>query len=78
MSLSLAFDKLLRMLGMRTLNQQFLFSYALMFLLGASTMTLYTLATGHANDRAGKPAGYDADQAPIVSVTKGGQFVIEK
>jgi branched-chain amino acid transport system substrate-binding protein len=31
-----------------------------------------------ANDRAGKPAGYDAQQTPIVSVTKGGQFAIEK
>ena len=31
-----------------------------------------------ANDRAGKPAGYDADQAPIVSVTKDGKYVIEK
>ena len=30
-----------------------------------------------ANDRAGKPAGYDADQAPIVSVTKDGKYVIE-
>lgn len=29
-------------------------------------------------DKAGKPAGYDAQQTPIVSVTKGGQFVIEK
>ncbi|VVD89825.1 ABC transporter substrate-binding protein [Pandoraea pneumonica] len=26
----------------------------------------------------GKPAGYDAKQAPIVSVTKGGKYVIEK
>lgn len=31
-----------------------------------------------ASDRAGKPAGYDAQQTPIVSVTKGGQFVIEQ
>ena len=31
-----------------------------------------------ATDRAGKPAGYDAQQTPIISVTKGGQFVIEK
>lgn len=43
----------------------------------------WTGATGafqfrRANDRAGKPAGYDAQQTPIVSVTKGGQFVIEK
>ncbi|MGH8821153.1 MAG: ABC transporter substrate-binding protein [Rhodoferax sp.] len=28
--------------------------------------------------KAGKPAGYDAQQKAIVSVTKGGQFVIEK
>jgi len=43
----------------------------------------WTGATGafefrRANDKAGKPAGYDAQQTPIVSVTKGGQFVIEK
>ena len=43
----------------------------------------WTGATGafqfrRATDRAGKPAGYDAQQTPIVSVTKGGQFVIEK
>lgn len=43
----------------------------------------WTGATGafqfrRASDRAGKPAGYDAQQTPIVSVTKGGQFVIEK
>ena len=43
----------------------------------------WTGATGHfqfhrAVDRAGKPAGYDAQQTAIVSVTKGGQFVIEK
>ena len=31
-----------------------------------------------ANDKAGKPAGHDAQQTPIVSVTKGTQFVIEK
>lgn len=31
-----------------------------------------------ANDKAGKPAGYDADQTPIVSVTKGPEYVIEK
>ncbi|OZI46351.1 ABC transporter substrate-binding protein [Bordetella genomosp. 5] len=31
-----------------------------------------------AKDRAGKPAGYDAQQAPIVSVTKDGKYVIEK
>ncbi len=29
-------------------------------------------------DKAGKPAGYDAQQTAIVSVTKGGKFVIEK
>ena len=33
--------------------------YALMFCLGATTMTLYTLATGHANDRAGKEHGVE-------------------
>lgn len=43
----------------------------------------WTGATGQfqfrrANDRAGKPAGYDAQQTPIISVTKGGHFVIEK
>lgn len=43
----------------------------------------WTGATGEfafrrANDKAGKPAGYDASQKPIVSVTKAGQFVIEK
>ena len=43
----------------------------------------WTGATGafqfrRASDRAGKPAGYDAQQIPIVSVTKSGQFVIEK
>jgi branched-chain amino acid transport system substrate-binding protein len=43
----------------------------------------WTGATGHfqfrrASDKAGKPAGYDAQQVPIVSVSKGGQFVIEK
>ena len=43
----------------------------------------WTGATGafefrRANDRAGKPAGYDAQQTPIVSVTKGDRFVIEK
>ncbi len=43
----------------------------------------WTGATGpfkfrQAKDRAGKPAGYDADQAPIVSVTKDGKYVIEK
>ncbi|VVD93845.1 ABC transporter substrate-binding protein [Pandoraea anhela] len=31
-----------------------------------------------ATDKNGKPAGYDAQQAPIVSVTKGGKYVIEK
>jgi branched-chain amino acid transport system substrate-binding protein len=43
----------------------------------------WTGATGdfkfrRAADKAGKPAGYDADQLPIVSVTKGGKYVIEK
>ena len=45
--------------------------------------TKWTGATGafqfrRATDRAGKPAGYDAQQTPIISVTKGAQFVIEK
>ena len=31
-----------------------------------------------ASDKAGKPAGYDAQQAAIVSVTQGGRFVIQK
>ncbi len=31
-----------------------------------------------AKDRAGRPAGYDAKQAAIVSVTRGGKFSIEK
>ncbi len=31
-----------------------------------------------AKDKDGKPAGYDAQQTPIVSVTKDGKFVIEK
>ena len=31
-----------------------------------------------ATDKAGKPAGYDAQQTPIISVTKGGKFSIEK
>ena len=43
----------------------------------------WTGATGafqfhRAVDKAGKPAGYDAQQKAIVSVTKDGQFVIEK
>jgi branched-chain amino acid transport system substrate-binding protein len=43
----------------------------------------WTGATGpfqfrRANDKAGKPAGYDAQQTPIVSVTKGSEFVISK
>ena len=43
----------------------------------------YTGATGgfafrRAVDRDGKPAGYDAQQTAIVSVTKDGKFVIEK
>jgi MFS family permease len=33
--------------------------YALMFLLGATTMTQYALVTGHANDRAGKEHGVE-------------------
>ncbi|MDH0142636.1 methyl-accepting chemotaxis protein [Aquipseudomonas alcaligenes] len=42
MSISHVFDSLLRMLGMRTLNQQFLFSYALMFLLAVTaSVALY-------------------------------------
>lgn len=43
----------------------------------------WTGATGpfkfhQATGRGGKPAGYDADQAAIVSVTKGGKYIIEK
>jgi branched-chain amino acid transport system substrate-binding protein len=43
----------------------------------------YTGATGafefrRAKDKDGKPAGYDAQQTPIVSVTKDGKFAIEK
>jgi len=43
----------------------------------------WTGATGafkfrRATDKAGKPAGYDAQQAPIVSVTKAGQFVSQQ
>ncbi len=43
----------------------------------------WTGATGafsfvEAKNKAGKPAGYDAHQKAIVSVTKGSQFVIEK
>jgi len=43
----------------------------------------WTGATGafqfrQATDRAGKPAGYDAQQAPIVSVTRDGKYVIEQ
>ncbi|MBS0326521.1 MAG: ABC transporter substrate-binding protein [Proteobacteria bacterium] len=43
----------------------------------------WTGATGafqfhRATDKAGKPAGYDAQQTAIVSVTKDGKFVIEK
>jgi branched-chain amino acid transport system substrate-binding protein len=43
----------------------------------------FTGATGpfefrRAEDKAGKPAGYDARQTPIVSVTKGSEFVITK
>jgi branched-chain amino acid transport system substrate-binding protein len=43
----------------------------------------WTGATGpfkfrRANDKSGKPAGYDADQLPIVSITKGDKFVLVK
>ena len=43
----------------------------------------YTGATGpfafrRVTDKDGKPAGYDAQQTPIVSVTKDGKFAIEK
>lgn len=43
----------------------------------------WTGATGafqfrRASDKAGKPAGYDAQQAAIVSVTQAGRFVIQK
>ncbi len=43
----------------------------------------WTGATGNfafrqANDKSGKPAGYDADQEAIVSVTRDGKYVIEK
>ncbi len=43
----------------------------------------FTGATGpfkfrQAMDKSGKPAGYDAQQAAIVSVTKGGKYLIEK
>ncbi len=43
----------------------------------------FTGATGafqfrRASDKSGKPAGYDAQQQAIVSVTKGAEFVIEK
>ncbi|OZI62487.1 ABC transporter substrate-binding protein [Bordetella genomosp. 11] len=43
----------------------------------------WTGATGafkfrQAKDRAGKPAGYDAEQAPIISKTENGKYVIEK
>lgn len=43
----------------------------------------WTGATGpfefvRTNDKAGKPAGYDAKQTAIVSVTKNGKFAIEK
>ncbi|KFX69145.1 chemotaxis protein [Pseudomonas taeanensis MS-3] len=42
MSVTLLFDRLLRTVGLRTLNQQFLFSYALMFLLAVSaSVALY-------------------------------------
>jgi branched-chain amino acid transport system substrate-binding protein len=43
----------------------------------------WTGATGafafrRANDKAGKPAGYDAEQLPIISVTRGTSYSIEK
>ena len=43
----------------------------------------WTGATGpftfrRANDKAGKPAGYDAQQVPIISVTRGSNYSIEK
>jgi branched-chain amino acid transport system substrate-binding protein len=43
----------------------------------------WTGATGsfafrRANNRSGKPAGYDAEQVPIVSVTRAGRYVVEK
>jgi branched-chain amino acid transport system substrate-binding protein len=43
----------------------------------------WTGATGpfsfrRAMDKAGKPAGYDADQLPIISVTRDGKYAIEK
>ena len=42
MSATSAFDSLLRCVGLRTLNQQFLFSYALMFLLAVTaSVALY-------------------------------------
>ncbi|AKC70189.1 ABC transporter substrate-binding protein [Pandoraea oxalativorans] len=41
---------------------------------GATGKFAFRQATG----KGGKPAGYDAQQAPIVSVTKGGKYVIEK
>ncbi|MFJ2992009.1 ABC transporter substrate-binding protein [Pandoraea sp. NPDC087047] len=41
---------------------------------GATGKFAFRQATG----KNGKPAGYDAQQAPIVSVTKGGKYVIEK
>ena len=43
----------------------------------------WTGATGgfafrRATDKAGNPAGYDASQTAIVSVTKNGRYAIEK
>jgi branched-chain amino acid transport system substrate-binding protein len=43
----------------------------------------WTGATGafafrRASDKAGNPAGYDAQQTAIVSVTKNGRYAIEK
>ncbi|MEO8935895.1 MAG: ABC transporter substrate-binding protein, partial [Burkholderiaceae bacterium] len=37
-----------------------------------------SFAFRRAMDKSGKPAGYDAEQVPIVSVTKDGKFSIEK
>ena len=43
----------------------------------------HTGATGpfafrRVNDKAGKPAGYDADQKPLISVTRDGRYTIAK
>ena len=50
---------------------------------GALPGVTYTGATGpfkfrQATAKDGKPAGYDAQQAAIVSVTNGGKYIIEK